>query len=99
MDDSLVIMKGFAWLNESMSHALQDHPGGQIIMESYDKNVVDWRREEQTTPVALPREPHEQYEKAETYDSGSKLLEIMTDRESWWAVVHGVTKSRIQLTD
>ena len=37
MDDSLVITKGFVWLNESMSHALQDHPGRQVIMESYDK--------------------------------------------------------------
>ena len=29
----------------------------------------------------------------------SKLLEIVKDREAWCAVVHGVTKSRTQLTN
>ena len=28
-----------------------------------------------------------------------KLRELVTDREAWRAVVHGVTKSRIQLND
>ena len=29
----------------------------------------------------------------------SKLREIMKDRETWRAAVHGVTKSQIQLSD
>ena len=31
--------------------------------------------------------------------SWSKLLEIVKDRETWRAAVHGVAKSRTQLSD
>ena len=29
----------------------------------------------------------------------SRILELVTDREAWGAAVHGVTKSRIQLSN
>ena len=29
----------------------------------------------------------------------SKLLELVMDRETWCAVVHGITKSQTQLSD
>ena len=29
----------------------------------------------------------------------SELLELVTDREAWRAVIHGVTKSRTRLSD
>ena len=41
------------------------------------QNVVQWRREWQTTSVFLPREPYEQYEKAKRYDT-----EVWTPRSS-----------------
>ena len=51
----------------------------QVMVESSDthtqkqthfwQHVVHWRREWQTTPVFLPWEPHEQYEKAKRYDT------------------------------
>ena len=52
-------------LHVVVSHAKWGHPrrmehGGEVW-----PNVVHWRREWETTPVVLPWEPHEQYEKAE----------------------------------
>ena len=41
---------------------------GQVIVESSDK-TSPLRREWQTTPVFLPWEPHEGYEKVKTYDT------------------------------
>ena len=47
-----------------LSHDVCGHPGRAGHGEEVWQNVVHWRREWQTTLVFLPREPHEQYEKA-----------------------------------
>ena len=52
-----------------LSHTVWGHPrwmghGGEVW-----QNVVHWRREQQTTSVFLPSEPHEQYEKAKWQDT------------------------------
>ena len=44
-------------------------PDKWVMAENSDKNVVHWRREWQSTSVFLPREPHEQYEKAKRNDT------------------------------
>ena len=41
-----------------MSHAIQGHPRRMRHSGEF-QSVVHWRREWQTTPVFLPREPHE----------------------------------------
>ena len=46
-----------------MSHALQGHPRRTAHSQEFSQNLVHWTREWQTTPVFLPQELHEQYEK------------------------------------
>ena len=54
------------WDNQSAQHALQLHGAaeGHVLLVRAWQNMVCWRREQQTTSVFLPWEPHEQYEKA-----------------------------------
>ena len=41
--------------------------------------MVHWKREQQTTPVFLPQESHEQYEKAKRYDTlGPEHTQILS---------------------
>ena len=61
-------------------------------MKSSDKNLVHWRREWQPTPVFLPGEPQEQYEKSKRYGrkmspSGWKESSY-APREEWRAVTN-----------
>ena len=46
-----------------LSHAVWGHPGRMGHGGEVWQNVVNWRREWQTTSVFLPWEAHEQYEK------------------------------------
>ena len=46
-----------------MSHAMQGHPRQAGRSEEFWQNMVHWRRKWQPTPVFLPGEPHDQYEK------------------------------------
>ena len=52
-----------------MSHAVQGHPRLTAHGGEFWQNVVHWKGEWKTTPVLLPPEPHEQYEKAKRYDT------------------------------
>ena len=65
MDHSLVWAKWLMEFNKVMSHAMQGHPGQTGHSEEFWQNVVQGRREWQTIPVILLREPHEQYGKTE----------------------------------
>ena len=70
-------------LNEAMSHAMQDSRqmghGGEFW-----QNMVHWRKERQTTSVFLPRESHEQYEKAERYDTGRWAAQVRRCPICYW---------------
>ena len=70
MDHNLVVVKGLIELNEAMSHAMQGYPRWTGHSEEFWQIMVHWRRDRQITPVFLPQEPHEQYEKAKRYDTG-----------------------------
>ena len=48
----------------------QGHPRWMGYSEESWQNVVHWRRKWKPTPVFLPWEPNEQYEKAKRYDTG-----------------------------
>ena len=60
MDQSLVVEKGLAQLNEAMSHALQGHPARQMGQESSDKTWSPGGGNGQSIPVFLPGESHGQ---------------------------------------
>ena len=51
------------WVGDAIQPS---HPLSSPSPPTFNQNVVDWRREWQTTSVFLPWEPHEQYEKGYT---------------------------------
>ena len=53
MDQSLVMERGLAELNEAISHAIQDHPREMGYNEELRYNVTYGRRKWQPTPVFL----------------------------------------------
>ena len=50
-----------------MSHAVQSHQDGQVIVKGSDKTQSTEKGNGSPTPVFLPGEPHGQYEKAKRY--------------------------------
>ena len=52
-----------------MSHTVQGHSGQMSHSEELWQNVVHWGRQWQHSPVFLPGELHEQYEKIKAYDT------------------------------
>ena len=67
MDHSFIVLKGLAKYSEAMSHAMQSHPDGWVIVKNSDKTL---RRKWQLMLIFLPGEFKEQYEKAKRYDTG-----------------------------
>ena len=62
--------------------------------QSWQK-VAHWRRELQTTPVFFPQEPHKQYEKAEKYDTGRWIPQVMLLQhatEKMWRVTTNTSR-------
>ena len=49
---------------QGMSHTMQGYPRWMSHSEEFSQNMDHWRNKWQLTPVLLPQEPHEQYEKA-----------------------------------
>ena len=86
MDHSLVVAK----LNEDMSHAMQGHPRWTGHSEEFWQNVVRWRGKWEPIPIFLLGEPHEQYEKANRYDTGrwtppgQKRSYMLLEKSGWW---------------
>ena len=65
MDNSLVVVKGLVQLSGAMN-AMQDHLRWTSHSEEFWQTVIRWRRTWWPTPVFLPWEPHDQYEKTKT---------------------------------
>ena len=59
MENSLVLACVTQW-----SYAMHGHSRWMYHTEEFWQNVVHLRKKWQTTPVFLPEEAHEQYEKA-----------------------------------
>ena len=57
-----------------MNHAIQGHARWTCHSEEFWQNAVHWRKEWQTTPELLQWEPHEQYEKANRFNTGRSAL-------------------------
>ena len=70
MNHNLVVVKALTELNEAMSRAMQGYPRWMGHSEEFWEIMVHWKKDWQITPVFLPQEPHEQYEKAKRYDTG-----------------------------
>ena len=58
--------------------------------EEFWQNVVHWRKEGQLILVFLPREPHEQYEKARRYDTGRWAPQVRSCSVCYWGSAEGI---------
>ena len=80
-----------------MSRAVHSYPRRTGHSEEFSQNVVHWRRKWQPIPVFLPREPHEQYEKAKRYmtpeDEPLRLEGVQyATRGEWRAITNSSRK-------
>ena len=41
MDHSFIVLKGLAKYSEAMSHAMQSHPDGWVIVKNSEKNIEE----------------------------------------------------------
>ena len=80
---------------------------GRVIVESSDKTWSMGGRNGKPLQCSCLENPQELYKKAKRYDTITdsidmklgKLQELVRDRETWHAAVHGVTKNRTPLSD
>ena len=82
-----------------MRHAFQGHPRHTGHSEEFWQNMVHWRRKWQTTPVFLPWELHEQYERQKDItleDEPARLEGIQyAIREDWRAITKSSRKNEV----
>ena len=76
MNHNLVVVKGFVWLNETMSHDMQGLPRCAGCIEEFWQSVVYRRREQQNPLIFLLKEPQEHYENAKRYDTGRQASQV-----------------------
>ena len=76
-----------------MSHAGQGHSRPMGHSGKFWQNMTHWRRTWQPTPVLLPRQPHEQYEKQKRFSTRKWAPQVRRCPVYYWERAEAVTNS------